>query len=426
MNFNEYISEIWYKEHPLAKAFAESEDSDEVNSSDNSTEILQKLDWFKYCQNHSIDIEESFLDELFESIVSRFIIQASENETITYGDIADCIDYAPLHKKHKYDERLMETVENILTHNYEFDTTFNLFLSWTSNRFSLLTDVKLGFPIQEIYIMMSFYRNNRNYFIMKRDSDFPAMKVIANYFLRCYESCKTIDSPMISEDLIKIRYFLLYFMRDVLSSSIINGYYEHEERIKQIIEDLKLERADKPTVFISYTWSDDSGKIADRLQAELDEIATIRRDTTNLVTGDSLSEFMKTIRSQDFAILIVSDQYLRKRNCMYEMAQLLRDYESHEEDFWDKVLLFVTAKLYSEKEKAEIIGYWKQKIDENDAQIKAANSESTEVLVKEQKEFRYINMEIGKLLEYATDTLCEKDIDKFIEKAKERIAKSKV
>ena len=35
-------------------------------------------------------------------------------------------------------------------------------------------------------------------------------------------------------------------------------------------------------------------------------------------------------------------------------------------------------------------------------------------------------MEIGKLLEYATDTLCEKDIDKFIEKAKERIAKPKV
>ena len=34
---------------------------------------------------------------------------------------------------------------------------------------------------------------------------------------------------------------------------------------------------------------------------------------------------------------------------MYEMAQLLRDYESHEEAFWDKVLLYVTADIYSAK-----------------------------------------------------------------------------
>lgn len=425
MDFKEYITEIWYKEHPLAEVFAESEDSGKVNSTDNSTEILQKLDWFKYCQNHSIKINDSFLDELFDSIVSRFIIQASENETITYGDIANCIDYAPPHKKQEYDERLIDTIENILTHNYEFGTTFSLFLSWASIRFTLLTDVKLGFPLQEIAIMMSFYRDNRNHFIIKRDTDFPAMKVIANYFLRGYESCKKIDSPMISEDLIKIRSFLLYFMRDVLASSVINGYYEHENRIKQIIEDLKLEIADKPTVFISYTWSDDSDKIADRLQAELKENATIRRDTNNLVSGDSLSEFMKSIRNQDFAILIVSNEYLRKRNCMYEMAQLLRDYESHEEAFWDKVLLYVTADIYSAKKKTEIIEFWNKEIDKLNSDIKTFKGETTGTLVKELKEYCYISMEIGKLLDYATDTLCEKDLDKFIELAKERITKSK-
>lgn len=71
MDFKEYITEIWYKEHPLAEVFAESEDSGKVNSTDNSTEILQKLDWFKYCQNHSIKINDSFLDELFDSIGSE-------------------------------------------------------------------------------------------------------------------------------------------------------------------------------------------------------------------------------------------------------------------------------------------------------------------------------------------------------------------
>ncbi len=108
---------------------------------------------------------------------------------------------------------------------------------------------------------------------------------------------------------------------------------------------------------------------------------------------------------------------------MYEVAQLLRDYDNHETKFWERVLLFVTAKIYAAEEKAAIIKFWDDKVNELDAKIKDLHGETTEKLAKELKECRYISMEIGKLLEYASDTLCEKDLDKFILNAKEKITK---
>ena len=423
MDFNAYISKIWNKEHSLALTFNEPEDSSEKKPPYDSINIHQRLDWIDYCNNHNITIEENYIDELFDNIISNFTFQAFDGNDILYGDIMDCIDYAPTHKKQAYDEKLIEALNSILTGKYKFETTFNLFFSWIRHRFLFLNELKLGFPLEEAGIMICFYNRNRNSFIFKRDTDFLTMKAIANYFLMAYESCKKIKSPMISEDLIKARYFLQHFMRDVLVSAINNGYYEYESKIKQIIEELKLEKAVKPTVFISYQWSKTSSEIADRIQNELKDIAAVRRDTTNLVTGDSLSEFMKTIRSQDFAILIITDEYLTRRNCMYEVAQLLRDYDNHETKFWERVLLFVTAKIYAAEEKAAIIKFWDDKVNELDAKIKDLHGETTEKLAKELKECRYISMEIGKLLEYASDTLCEKDLDKFILNAKEKITK---
>ena len=73
----------------------------------------------------------------------------------------------------------------------------------------------------------------------------------------------------------------------------------------------------------------------------------------------------------------------------------------------------------------EIIEFWNKEIDKLNSDIKTFEGETTGTLVKELKEYHYISMEIGKLLDYATDTLCEKDLDKFIELAKERITKPK-
>lgn len=39
----------------------------------------------------------------------------------------------------------------------------------------------------------------------------------------------------------------------------------------------------------------------------------------------SIKEYMHSVRYMDYTILLISDAYLRSRNCMYEVLELMRD-----------------------------------------------------------------------------------------------------
>lgn len=80
----------------------------------------------------------------------------------------------------------------------------------------------------------------------------------------------------------------------------------------------------KNTIFISYTHSDE--KTADLLEKQLLERKyEVKRDVRDVKPWDDLNEFMRSIRKQDYVILLVSDEYLHRENCVYEIYQLLKD-----------------------------------------------------------------------------------------------------
>ena len=211
-------------------------------------------------------------------------------------------------------------------------------------------------------------------------------------------------------------------MRDVLASARANGFDEYEEQIKKIIENLKDETDQVPSVFISYCWAD--AEAVDKIESEIQSLAHVHRDTHDVESGDSLRVFMNTIRKQDFVILVISDAYLERRNCMYEVLQLLKDYEEGENDFWDKVVPFVTANgIYDGQGIAKKIRYWTEACDDLEKAIADIPSPATETLVKEARVLRYISMEIDKLLDHISDEMCDRDIDVFIQKTKEKLEK---
>ena len=133
---------------------------------------------------------------------------------------------------------------------------------------------------------------------------------------------------------------------------------------------------------------------------------------------------MKSIRKQDFAILIVSDEYLESRNCMYEVLQLLKDYEENEEKFWNRIILFVTAKdIYSGEGRAKRIKYWTDICNRFENTLKGVSVFASEGLVREANIIRSISMEIGKLLEHLNDEFCDKELEIFIEHLIDRLDK---
>lgn len=76
---------------------------------------------------------------------------------------------------------------------------------------------------------------------------------------------------------------------------------------------------EKPTVFISY--KRDKSDIVNKLEVKIGGRAEIKRDTEEIGAWESITTFMKSIRTQDFAILVISDNYLKSVACMYEVIQ---------------------------------------------------------------------------------------------------------
>jgi vacuolar-type H+-ATPase subunit F/Vma7 len=113
----------------------------------------------------------------------------------------------------------------------------------------------------------------------------------------------------------------------------------------------------RPEIFISYSWT--NKKIADKIYYDLTLVGfDVIKDDHSLKYADRISDFMKKIRKSDYAILIISEHYLKSINCMHEAMQLNKD-----ENIWDKLLPVVCkdAKIYDSIERIQYVNYWQEK-----------------------------------------------------------------
>ena len=81
------------------------------------------------------------------------------------------------------------------------------------------------------------------------------------------------------------------------------------------------------TVFLSYCQKDKD--IADCIDEKIGKLlegkATLSRDIRDVEYHESFKKFMQSIEKHDYVISIISDNYLKSRNCMYEMLEVVKD-----------------------------------------------------------------------------------------------------
>lgn len=97
---------------------------------------------------------------------------------------------------------------------------------------------------------------------------------------------------------------------------------------------LNNKRAEQRSVFITYQWAQQ--EIAKKLQTILEAKGfLVIRDEDNLLHNAYLPGFMKIIndRNVDYVLPIISKSYLKSKNCMYEVNQILN------RPHWEKRLL---------------------------------------------------------------------------------------
>lgn len=75
---------------------------------------------------------------------------------------------------------------------------------------------------------------------------------------------------------------------------------------------------------------------------------------------------MNRIRKSSYAILVISDNYLKSSNCMYEVLWVMKD-----EGYRSRILTVVldNAKIYDVLYKAKYIRYWNEKYKELSEEI---------------------------------------------------------
>lgn len=172
------------------------------------------------------------------------------------------------------------------------------------------------------------------------------------------------------------------------------------------------------TVFLSYCQKDKD--IADCIDEKIGHIlegkATLSRDIRDVEYHESFKKFMQSIENHDYVITIISDNYLKSRNCMYEMLEVVKDSKfsqrllfivlTNEDAKYYKVapIQDIGADVYSVSGQAKYSKYWSQMDKELDSEIEEiGNSIYAINQIKEKKIIQKILLDLPDFLEFVRD-----------------------
>lgn len=200
---------------------------------------------------------------------------------------------------------------------------------------------------------------------------------------------------------------------------LINHVREHLEDIIIGMEPISLEVVEEVSskIFISYCWNDN--EFADLIDKDLQNMGyTLTRDIRDIGFKDSIKKFMESIGNHDFVISIISDNYLKSVNCMYEISEVMRSRE-----YKDKMLLLIlkdsdteflsslpkkstmiAANVYTLEQRIEYIVYWEEKEKEYSERISKITQETSKIQpLQELKKIQNITSNISEFLSEISD-----------------------
>lgn len=170
--------------------------------------------------------------------------------------------------------------------------------------------------------------------------------------------------------------------KDIISSFMRKVIEPFIEQLKNYLEicyvecedDLEAKKENLKTIFLSYCQKD--SVFADILEKGLkpyvDDKIKISRDVRDVRYHESFKKFMQSIEEHDYVIMIISDNYLKSRNCMFECLEVIKDNKFNEKLIY--IIISDEDQKYYENEnnissKADIYGidggykyisYWKE------------------------------------------------------------------
>ncbi|KJU71828.1 toll/interleukin-1 receptor domain-containing protein [Clostridium baratii] len=125
----------------------------------------------------------------------------------------------------------------------------------------------------------------------------------------------------------------------------------------------------------------------------------IHRDIRDISNWKSIREYMHTIRDMDYAILVITDNYLKSFNCMYEVLEVIKE-KNYESRIFPVV---VETSIYSSEGKIKYVKHWEEKFYELKNQISQIDIVNAGNLIDDLKRTQNICSSIGEFLSKVSD-----------------------
>ena len=170
-------------------------------------------------------------------------------------------------------------------------------------------------------------------------------------------------------------------------------------------------------IFLSYCWKDE--EIVNKIDSYFVKRGIeFKRDRRDIKSWESIKKFMEKIKKSDYAILVISKNYLESINCMYEVIELMKS-----EDYKERIITVVleSANIYNVGSKVEYIEFWERMSLETEKKIKSIKHiENSKELLEDLKKIKEISMNIGEFMSIVSDmnnpgisNICEEIFEKL-------------
>ena len=179
-----------------------------------------------------------------------------------------------------------------------------------------------------------------------------------------------------------------------------------------------IDESHEKTLFLSYCQkdSDIANLIEGGLAPHINGKVRISRDIRDVEYHESFKKFMQTIESHDFVIMIISDHYLKSRNCMFEVLEVIKDSQFQkklafivltDEDiqyYQEQNIPSIGAKVYSLEGQTEYSLYWTKVEKELQDQIEALGDPTRAIhQIKEKRIVQRILLDLPEFMEFIKD-----------------------
>lgn len=213
---------------------------------------------------------------------------------------------------------------------------------------------------------------------------------------------------------------------DNFNEEVVKHFINH---IKNFLEDIIInEEFEENSIkeeskhFISYCWADID--VVDMIDTDLKELygITLTRDQRDLQFKDSIKVFMQSLNDHDNVIIVISDNYLKSNNCMYEVMEVMRDRRYRDKIFcvilsdsdgkyYDETSLQnlslngkkVGCDIYDIKGRIGYSCYWTDEYKKVSSAIEGLDEFTRMTYVAELKQLRNITENIGEFLGIISD-----------------------